>query len=449
MASEFVQLLNYLRATCGDAEGRAYYEHWLNNTGLDDNMPMILQKAKGLVFRTMPHTRHDLKDKVQNQFKFEIIDPVNHVVGGYAATPLTDCDGDSCDLDAIVRAGKDYLDRGSMAFAYHRNEPAGDILMEYRRPSDGKLFTTHFDKVGWFVITRLTKKYWDKVQKGAINAYSVGWRKWVYHPKIEGLVVDLEFDDLSVVPYPCNPLCFFQRLKGVDASHSSLFEDIRPNIEKHLKIGGTAKLKALSSCFCKTQSGTCEDKDKHSKKEEIIMSEINQFEVAKTELIKKYPDDEERIKGVATVADLFALTKELEEAASKPKGTEEEFTALLKRRDELAEKNLMKRLRKEVADQEEAAESTEREDRLDKVNKEIGELKVKMDELTQGLGKIKGLSTRIEKMESETTVKGSNPLNGTEETPTLFNLVQAADLQSDPLALQKIGSSLINPEEAA
>lgn len=179
------------------------------------------------------------------------------------------------------------------------------------------------------------------------------------------------------------------------------------------------------------------------------MSEINQFEVAKTELIKKYPDAEERIKGVATVADLFALTKELEEAASKPKGTEEEFTALLKRRDELAEKNLMKRLRKEVADQEEAAESTEREDRLDKVNKEIGELKVKMDELTQGLGKIKGLSTRIEKMESETTVKGSNPLNGTEETPTLFNLVQAADLQSDPLALQKIGSSLINPEEAA
>ena len=211
---EFEQLLRYLRLVYGEGEGTVYYGQWLEDNDFNDAIPMVLQKKKILVLsRQMPADRHGLYTQVSEQLGLEIIDSVNHVVAGYAATPIKDCDGDQVTMDAINDAARKYMEDGGVVFAFHRNEPAGIILDEYTAP-DGRKYQTHFDKAGWYVVSRPGSNYWNLIEKGALNGYSVGWDYWHYMPGGDGVVDKVSFDDLSYVPYSCNPLCFFGRAKS-------------------------------------------------------------------------------------------------------------------------------------------------------------------------------------------------------------------------------------------
>lgn len=387
----------------------------------------------------MPEERHDIKQKIQSQLNFEIIDPKNHIIAGYAATPLTDCDGDRCLLDAIHRAGKNYMDGGAICYAHHINEPAGEILDEWTSPG-GKKYVTRFDKVGWYVVSRPTKKYWDMIQKGELNAFSTGWKRWRYSPTEKDLVVELEYDDLSYVPFPCTPLTFFNKTKGI--SDSSMFEDIKNNIERHLNIGVQAKTN-FSSCKIRKTSKT----NKFSTLNGGVKMETEELEVAKTKLIKKYPDAEDRIKAVDSEDGLKALVKELEEVA-KPKTFEEKYNDIVSGIEESTKEKILKQLTKKRKEVEEEAKALDEEDRFASIRKELGVIKGRLDEVSQALGKLKVLEGEVSKIKEFTDNKGHGfQPQGNE--PTLYDMVAAADLKSDPMALQKIGKSFVEPEEAA
>ena len=403
---EFEQLRQYFIGVYGAVDGIQYYNDWLKEREFDDNMPLMFQKKKVVILgRQMPKDRHELYNGVVSQLGLEIVDAKNHIVAGYASTPIKDCDGDFTRIEAIREAARKYREGGDVTYAFHRLEPAGIILDEWTSPN-GKVYKTEVDKAGWYVVSRPMDNYWKLFQDNILNGYSVGWEAG-WHHDADGWVDKVTFDDLSYVPYSCNPLCFLGRAK------SQSLCDIKG--ETRIKKKPTTNI--LS-------------------KEELKMSEELEGERAK--LLKEFPDAEEKIKAVDCIDKLKELRVELEAEKNKPKTIEEEFQAMLARRDAAKEKNFLKRLQKETEAEEERTKTLDEEDRFTKVNTELGIVKAKLDEVTQKLQKFETFEARLVKMEDETVIKGKQ--GGTQETPvSIVEVAMNTDLKTDPMALQKLG----------
>lgn len=419
-APEFEQLLQYLCYAYGKRAGTAYYLDWLEELGYNDAVPMVLQKKKTIVLsRRMPADRHDIMKKVQSQLSLEIVDSKNHVVAGYASTPIRDCDGDEQYIQTIEQAAKRYREGGDVVYAFHRNEPAGIILDDWTT-SEGKKYTTHIDKVGWYVVSRPTENYWKLFQKDSLNGYSVGWESWHYDD--EKIVDEVVYDDLSYVPYSCNPLCFLGRAKSNPNSCSSIL--------MKEGVGHTAHITSK------------EGKNLNDNKTEKL-------EVAKTEFLKEFPDAKEKVEAIECIDDLTKLTKELVKAKEKEEAErvanlpfKEKMEVLMKQRDKAVEERMLAEMQKKIEGERERKKKVESMNFEEKVLTSFGEIDAKLKEFTQKVATIETTveqnTEKIAKLGDVSVIKGHGIEGGKPES--VIYRAMTADLMKDPLALQKLGT---------
>lgn len=421
-AAEFLELLNYLTAMYGKQKAREYFDRWLQTYNLDPYVPMSLQKAKMLVFRRMPETRHHIKEELERKLKFEIVDEKNHVIAGYAATPICDLENDRCDINAIRKAAEDYMAKGLVFFADHVNKPAGVILEEYVAPS-GKVYRTHVDEVGWFIVCRPTKEYWEAIKQGKYNGFSVGWKRHKYSPTDRNLVVELEYDDVSIVKYPCNPLCFFREAKEFDVDGF---------LEKCAELGGFSdeervKLKQAFLSFDASDGGLA-SQPKTKMEGGKTMEELAKL---KEELVSEFPEVKEKIEEVSDIEKLKELKAELLKVKAETDVSVDELVAAVKaareaKMKEQASKALEKVTAAEASEkvkelEAKYAESQAKIKELEAKLKEFDDIKAKFDALVAAKGKGFGASP-------EPTV----------ERPSVVEVAMGVNLIQNPKGLLKI-----------
>lgn len=140
----------------------------------------------------------------------EIID--NFVVAGYASVSVEDTHGDKFTPDMIRDSAEKYLEEPIVFYSHKWDQPCGLILREHR--VDGKIYKTHVDDVGWYVVSRPSKARPDvqnMIREVLLSGYSIGGRKVL---DSHGNLVKIEISDLSYVTKPSNKLAYHQVLES-------------------------------------------------------------------------------------------------------------------------------------------------------------------------------------------------------------------------------------------
>lgn len=152
------------------------------------------------------------------------------VVAGYANTVNLDRAGDVIPAEAWLKpkAMTNYLKNPIVLFQHDHDEPIGKMI-DYR-----------VDDKGLYVeieIYDVDKRVFRLVEKGALKAFSVGFRITDYSYDVDDdvfTITELELFEISVVSIPCNQDSLFEAQKSLDSdSFKSLKESIREEAHKN------------------------------------------------------------------------------------------------------------------------------------------------------------------------------------------------------------------------
>ena len=119
--------------------------------------------------------------KAINTKDFQIIKSDELVIGGYASIEIVDKQNDLITLDALKEAVKKYMSepRFRNVMTNHSNVQVGEVLKNYR-DSQGKLWKSAVDDVGFFVVIKLrediekAKEVQRGIKKGTLRSFSIG-----------------------------------------------------------------------------------------------------------------------------------------------------------------------------------------------------------------------------------------------------------------------------------
>ena len=140
--------------------------------------------------------------------RFEIIDDAELVVAGYASTAIEDRAGDRFTPDMLREPANKYLETPIVFYCHMPNRPAGIILKEYRSP-DGRMYRTHVDDIGWYVVSRVSDARPDvktMIREGILTGYSIGGQR---------MFNKIMINDVSYVPRPLNKLSYHKTISEV------------------------------------------------------------------------------------------------------------------------------------------------------------------------------------------------------------------------------------------
>jgi hypothetical protein len=118
--------------------------------------------------------------KTDNSTNLQILKSDNLVIGGYASIEIVDKQNDLITLDALNEAVKKYMGQQKYrnVMSNHSNVQVGEVLKNYR-DSQGKLWKTEVDDVGFFVVIKLrddiekAKEIQRGIRKGTLRSFRI------------------------------------------------------------------------------------------------------------------------------------------------------------------------------------------------------------------------------------------------------------------------------------
>lgn len=161
------------------------------------------------------------------------------IIKGYANTVDRDRAGDVIPAEAWLKtkAMENYLKNPIVLFQHDHDEPIGKML-DYK-----------IDDKGLYVeieVYDVDKRVFRLIQKGALKAFSVGFRITDYSYDVDDdifTITELELFEISVVSIPCNQESLFEAEKSLDSdSFKALKDEIRA---KALNKGSTPSVEPV------------------------------------------------------------------------------------------------------------------------------------------------------------------------------------------------------------
>jgi len=164
--------------------------------------------------------------KAINTKDFQILKSDELVIGGYASIEIVDKQNDLITLDALKEAVKKYMaePRFRNVMTNHSNVQVGEVLKNYR-DSQGKLWKSAVDDVGFFVVIKLrediekAKEVQRGIKKGTLRSFSIGGqaleKKKRTHQELGEYneISKLELHEVTICEKGINPEAKFDILK--------------------------------------------------------------------------------------------------------------------------------------------------------------------------------------------------------------------------------------------
>ena len=157
---------------------------------------------------------------------FSILKSDGLYIGGYASIEVVDKQNDLITLDALSEAVKKYMDdpKYRNVMTNHSNVQVGEVIKEHR-DSNGKLWKTDVDDVGFFVVIKLrddiekAKEVSREIRKGTMRSFSIGGQALEKRKRNNDELGDfneiskLELHEVTICEKGINPEAKFDILK--------------------------------------------------------------------------------------------------------------------------------------------------------------------------------------------------------------------------------------------
>ena len=148
------------------------------------------------------------------------------IIAGYASIEMVDKQNDLITLDALKEASHKFMgeNRYRNVMTNHSNVQVGEVIESYR-DSQGKLYKTECDDVGFFVVIKLrddiekAKEVAREIRKGNLRSFSIGGQalnKKSKHDTDKGRyneIEKLELHEITICEKGINPEAKFDILK--------------------------------------------------------------------------------------------------------------------------------------------------------------------------------------------------------------------------------------------
>ena len=148
------------------------------------------------------------------------------MIGGYASIEIVDKQNDLITLKALEEAVEKYMENPKFrnVMTNHSNVQVGEVVKSYR-DSNGKLWKTEVDDVGFFVVIKLrddiekAKEIGRGVRKGSLRSFSIGGQAIQKvkksHPELGQYneISKLELHEVTICEKGINPEAKFDILK--------------------------------------------------------------------------------------------------------------------------------------------------------------------------------------------------------------------------------------------
>ena len=148
------------------------------------------------------------------------------MIGGYASIEIVDKQNDLITLKALKEAVNKYMENPKFrnVMTNHSNVQVGEVVKEYR-DSNGRLFKTEVDDVGFFVVIKLrddiekAKEINRGIRKGSLRSFSIGGQALQKvkksHPELGQYneISKLELHEVTICEKGINPEAKFDILK--------------------------------------------------------------------------------------------------------------------------------------------------------------------------------------------------------------------------------------------
>jgi HK97 family phage prohead protease len=148
------------------------------------------------------------------------------MIGGYASIEIVDKQNDLITLKALQEAVNKYMENPKFrnVMTNHSNVQVGEVVKEYR-DSNGRLWKTEVDDVGFFVVIKLrddiekAKEINRGIRKGSLRSFSIGGQALQKvkksHPELGQYneISKLELHEVTICEKGINPEAKFDILK--------------------------------------------------------------------------------------------------------------------------------------------------------------------------------------------------------------------------------------------
>ena len=148
------------------------------------------------------------------------------MIGGYASIEIVDKQNDLITLKALQEAVSKYMENPKFrnVMTNHSNVQVGEVVKEYR-DSNGRLWKTEVDDVGFFVVIKLrddiekAKEINRGIRKGSLRSFSIGGQALQKvkksHPELGQYneISKLELHEVTICEKGINPEAKFDILK--------------------------------------------------------------------------------------------------------------------------------------------------------------------------------------------------------------------------------------------
>ena len=175
--------------------------------------------------------------KAELRQEFQILKSDELMIGGYASIEMVDKQNDLITLKALNEAVKKYMENPKFrnVMTNHSNVQVGEVVESYR-DSQGRLFKTEVDDVGFFVVIKLrddiekAKEIGRGIRKGTLRSFSIGGQALQKVKKRNeelgeyNEISKLELHEVTICEKGINPEAKFDILKQEDVKTMSKLE---------------------------------------------------------------------------------------------------------------------------------------------------------------------------------------------------------------------------------
>ena len=192
--------------------------------------------------------------KAELNQEFQILKSDELMIGGYASIEMVDKQNDLITLKALNEAVKKYMENPKFrnVMTNHSNVQVGEVVESYR-DSQGRLFKTEVDDVGFFVVIKLrddiekAKEIGRGIRKGTLRSFSIGGQALQKVKKRNeelgeyNEISKLELHEVTICEKGINPEAKFDILKQEDVKDMNKLEKALAELDTLLQEVNTLR----------------------------------------------------------------------------------------------------------------------------------------------------------------------------------------------------------------
>jgi|TARA_R110002167_G_scaffold69567_9_gene195951 HK97 family phage prohead protease len=210
---------------------------------------------------------------------FSILKSDDLIIGGYASIEMVDKQNDLITLDALGEAVNKYMKitKFRNVMTNHSNVQVGEVIPQYR-DTNGKLWKTSVDDVGFFVVIKLrediekAKEVGREIRDGTLRSFSIGGQALEKKKKVHKEYGDyneiskLELHEVTICEKGINPEAKFDILKMDKTDNATEIEKALEELNKTLEKINETTLPDGEESKGDISDGKAEITEKHIKK---------------------------------------------------------------------------------------------------------------------------------------------------------------------------------------